>query len=195
MFEPECLGLLKNISAHPWSFAECFCVCIYFRVNYFPRGHFLWHFKLRKGQIAYGKMQITDANGTFYRCLYFSRNVSCTVTACLNFCNAASASMISAFTILPLGWGFILYCYMLKAWQHWQMKKSSSFCNKLWYLNQIQVYIYNYFYTKDIKSEFWNIELTIIYICHKVTTTVTPRCFIDSIDSKIIQRNLMTPYE
>lgn len=28
-FEPECLGLLKNISAHSWSFAECLCLCLF----------------------------------------------------------------------------------------------------------------------------------------------------------------------
>lgn len=32
---------------------------------------------------------------------------------------------------LPGRVSFLLYCYMLKAWHHWKIKKRSNFCNKI----------------------------------------------------------------
>lgn len=160
-------GLLKNISAHSFSFAECLCFFSCKFSSEVPS----WRSQRGSDRSSVKCSSLMIMAHSADASLYFSGNVLCTVTACLNFCNAASASMISAFTIGLLGWDFILYCYMLKAWQHWQMKKSSSFCNKLWYLNHMQVQTYIHLFTRDKDGRcFKNIYIFIMkHECELIT--------------------------
>lgn len=108
--EPECLGLLKK-KLSTFSF-DLQSVCVYFLRNNFKGGVFLLHIERGRIRLFIVKMQFTDDNGAFCRCLYFNGNVLCIVTACLNFCKCC-VSIYDLCFYLPTFRFEILYCIVI----------------------------------------------------------------------------------
>lgn len=99
----------KNLSTFSFDLQS---VCVYFLWSNFKGGVSCYTLNEAGSDCFSVKMQFTDDNGAFCRCLYFNGNVLCIVTACLNFCKCC-VSIYDLCVYLPTFRFEILYCIII----------------------------------------------------------------------------------